>query len=238
MFGMEKLRLSKLMSQRGLASRREADMLIEKGCVFVDGIQVNELGTKVLPNVKVTLDRAGQNYCDSKVTIILNKPLGYVSCLPEDDHPPALKLVTHENRFNKDGSPMPSLSKLAPAGRLDIDSTGTHDLHLRRCFSKKKSLVKTRILKKEYIVKVAGKLDQDKIALLTFGLVMDGEKLKKCDVTLVRDNVLRLVLKQGKKRQIRRMMEMVDLKVTALTRIRIGPYKLDKLPLGAWQLLP
>ena len=76
---MEKIRLSKLMSEQGICSRREADRYIELGWVFVDGVQISELGTKIFPTQKIKLNRAAQSQQTSLVTLILNKPIVYVS---------------------------------------------------------------------------------------------------------------------------------------------------------------
>ncbi len=85
---MEKIRLSKLMSQQGLCSRREADNYIERGWVFVDGERITELGTKISPCQKITLDKAAQAQQLGQVTILLNKPIGYVSGQPEPGYRP------------------------------------------------------------------------------------------------------------------------------------------------------
>ena len=79
---MEKIRLSKLMSEQGICSRREADRFIELGWVFVDGERISELGTKIFPTQKITLNKAAQTQQTQQVTILLNKPVGYVSGQP------------------------------------------------------------------------------------------------------------------------------------------------------------
>ena len=93
---MEKVRVSKLMSQQGLCSRREADTYIERGWVLVDGVPVTELGTRAFPNQKITLAKAAQSRQDATVTILLHKPMGYVSAQPEKGYKPAIVLVTPE----------------------------------------------------------------------------------------------------------------------------------------------
>ena len=125
---MEKIRLSKLMSQQGLCSRREADNFIEQGWVLVDGERITELGTKIYPAQKITLDKAAQAQQLEQVTLLLNKPIGYVSGQPEPGYRPAISLVNHGSRFEGDRGPQRfnpmHLRGLAPAGRLDIDSSG------------------------------------------------------------------------------------------------------------------
>ncbi len=86
---MEKVRISKLMSERGLCSRREADSYIERGWVRVDGVVVSELGAKAYPDQTITLERAARAAQTSLVTILINKPIGYVSGQAEDGYKPA-----------------------------------------------------------------------------------------------------------------------------------------------------
>ncbi len=118
---MEKVRLSKLMSQQGLCSRREADGYIERGWVFVDGERITELGTKIYPTQKIKLNNAAQAQQQGQVTILLNKPVGYVSGQPEPGYQPAIGLINQESRFRGDQAPQHfspmHLKGLAPAGR-------------------------------------------------------------------------------------------------------------------------
>jgi 23S rRNA pseudouridine2604 synthase len=90
---------------------------------------------------------------------------------------------------------------------------------------------------KEYLVRVQGKLEDSGLALLNQGLKLDGEYLKQAKVTWQNEDQLRFVLREGKKRQIRRMCELVGLKVSGLKRIRIGKVKLGDLPVGQWRYL-
>jgi hypothetical protein len=124
----EPIRLSKLMSERGLCSRREADSYIERGLVFVDGKRVSELGTKVDPNCVIRLDNAANEQQQQRVTLLLHKPVGYVSGQPEPGYQPAVTLIRPDSLW-QDGRAGRAfhpthLKGLAPAGRLDIDSTG------------------------------------------------------------------------------------------------------------------
>lgn len=237
---MEKVRLSKLMSEQGLCSRREADSYIERGLVKVDGVVVSELGTKIFPNQRITLDRAAQALQQARVTILLNKPVGYVSGQAEEGYQPAVTLVNAGSRYSGDTVPQrftpAHLKGLAPAGRLDIDSTGllvlTQDGRIAKQLIGEDSQVE-----KEYLVRVQGKLAPDGLALLNHGLLLDGKKLKPAKVAWQNDDQLRFVLQEGKKRQIRRMCELVGLKVTGLKRVRIGRIKLGDLPQGQWRYL-
>ncbi|OGS90237.1 MAG: pseudouridylate synthase [Gallionellales bacterium GWA2_60_18] len=237
---MEKVRLSKRMSELGLCSRREADDYIEKGLVEVDGAVVSELGSKVWPNQRITLRSAAQNIQQQRVTILINKPVGYVSGQAERDYKPASVLFEPHNRWSEDSSPLrfhrSQLLGLAPAGRLDIDSTGllvlTQDGRIAKQLIGEDSAVD-----KEYLVRVKGKLKDSGLALLNQGLKLDGVYLKQAKVSWQNEDQLRFVLNEGKKRQIRRMCELVGLEVSGLKRVRIGKVKLGNLPVGQWRYL-
>ncbi len=232
------LRLSKLMSERGICSRREADEYISKGYVFVNGQRVSELGTKVLPDVKITLDTPALQKQNNLVTILLNKPIGYVSSQPEPGYEPAIRLVKDSTQFSNQKKTLQhgDLKDLAVVGRLDIDSQGllifTQDGRLA-----KKLIGENSSVEKEYIVRVQGSLSNEQLALLNFGLELDEEKLKPAKVDWINEDQLRFILKQGKKRQIRRMCELVGLRVTGLKRVRVGKLVLGKLPEGRWRFL-
>jgi len=228
------------MSQQGLCSRREADSYIERGWVLVDGVPVTELGTRVFPNQKITLAKQAQTRQEASVTILLHKPIGYVSSQPEQGYQPAIVLVTAESHFKGDRSPLSfspvHLRGLATAGRLDIDSTGllvlTQDGRIA-----KQLIGEDSGMEKEYLVRVQGTLAPSGLKLLNFGLSLDGKPLKRADVRWQNEDQLRFVLREGKKRQIRRMCELVGLNVTGLKRVSIGNVKLADLPVGQWRYL-
>ena len=237
---MEKVRVSKLMSQQGLCSRREADSYIERGWVFVDGERVSELGTRIDPASKITLNKAAQASQLARVTLLLNKPIGYVSAQAELGYKPAASLINAESQMRGDLSrerftPM-HLRGLAPAGRLDIDSQGllvlTQDGRIA-----KQLIGENSAIEKEYLVRVTGRLSKAGLALLNHGLSLDGEALRPAQVGWLNQDQLRFILRQGKKRQIRRMCELVGLVVVGLKRIRISKVKLGDLPLGQWRYL-
>ena len=128
------------------------------------------------------------------------------------------------------------LRGLAPAGRLDIDSTGlivfTQDGRVA-----KRLIGQDSDVEKEYLVRVEGTLTEDGMKLLHHGLELDGVKLKPAKVSWANEDQLRFVLREGRKRQIRRMCEMVGLTVTALKRVRTGGIPLGSLPVGQWRYL-
>jgi 23S rRNA pseudouridine2604 synthase len=237
-------RLSKRMSALGLASRREADEWIERGWVKVDGV-VAILGFKVLPHQKITIEKQATAQQARRVTVILNKPVGYVSGQAEDGYQPASVLVVPENQWRNAGSKnapvrQQELLGLAPAGRLDIDSTGllvlTQDGRIAKQLIGENSEVE-----KEYLVRVKytrpGKFPASDMNKLQHGLSLDGKALKPAKVWWQNDDQLRFVLREGKKRQIRRMCELVGLQVLGLKRVRIGQVMLGELPQGKWRFL-
>ncbi|MDQ3010137.1 MAG: rRNA pseudouridine synthase [Acidobacteriota bacterium] len=238
----ELIRLSKLMAQQGICSRREADAFIEQGLVTVDGAVINQLGTKVSPTARITLAPQARKQQSNLVTIILHKPIGYVSAQPEDNYQPAIKLITRANQFGESRLRLqPAHMKgLAVAGRLDIDSQGlllfTQDGRIA-----KKLIGENSKVEKEYIVRVEGPLTgkppDNWLQLMRHGLELDGKPLKPARVEWINDDQLRFVLTEGKKRQIRRMCEMVGLRIAGLKRVRIGKIRLGNLPEGKWRFL-
>ena len=232
------VRVSKLMAERGLCSRREADSFIERGWVFVDGVRVTELGTRAEPAVQITLAPEARAQQGEQVTILLNKPVGYVSGQPEPGYQPAVTLVVPDNHWRDDAARFKParLKGLAPAGRLDIDSTGllvlTQDGRVARQLIGDDSEVD-----KEYLVRVEGRLIENGLQLLNHGLSLDDRPLRPAKVEWQNDDQLRFILREGRKRQIRRMCELVGLKVVGLKRVRIGRVRLGDLPLGQWRYL-
>ena len=228
------------MSELGLCSRREADEWIANGWVRVDGKVVDTLGTRVSTSARITVERAASQEQAERVTILLNKPIGYVSGQAEDGHRPASVLITPENRWSGDRAPRTfrpqHLRGLAPAGRLDIDSTGllvfTQDGRVAKLLIGRDSAIE-----KEYLVRVQGTLSAEGLKLLQHGLELDGVKLKPARVSWQNEDQLRVVLREGRKRQIRRMCELVGLTVTGLKRVRSGSVSLGPLPLGQWRYL-
>jgi len=260
------VRLNKRMAELNMCSRREADEWIANGWVKVNG-KPAEMGVKVTPSDRIEIDKAAKGQQANQVTILINKPIGYVSGQAEDGHEPAVVLFTPQNRWADDNarfffSPQ-QLRGLAPCGRLDIDSIGllvmTQDGRVAR-----QLIGEDSVMEKEYLVRVAyhglgqpaptGQLirmdDDDPVtqnvqavfppamlAKLRHGLSLDGQALKPARVEWQNPEQLRFVLTEGKKRQIRRMCELVGLKVVGLKRVRIGKVMLGNLPVGQWRYL-
>jgi 23S rRNA pseudouridine2604 synthase len=228
------------MGELGLCSRREAEEWIVRGWVRVDGVVVDTLGVRVSPQARIEVDAAARAHQGTQVTILLHKPVGYVSGQAEDGYEPAIVLVRPENRWTEDPSPRrfepAHLRGLAPAGRLDIDSTGL--LVLTQDGRVAKQLIgQDSSIEKEYLVRVEGSLDEAGLRLLRHGLSLDGVRLKPAQVSWQNADQLRFVLREGRKRQIRRMCESVGLFVTGLKRVRSGRVMLGGLPPGKWRYL-
>ncbi|WP_421956631.1 pseudouridine synthase [Polaromonas sp.] len=242
------IRLNKRMAELGLCSRREADDWIARGWVRVNGAPA-VMGQPVALDARIEVDRQAEQQQRQQVTILINKPVGYVSGQAEDGHEPAVVLVQPQNRWSECNSRMrwghEQLRGLAPAGRLDIDSIGllvlTQDGRVARQLIGEDSNIE-----KEYLVRVSygaetmnvqAAFPREKLALLCHGLSLDGQALRPAQVSWQNSEQLRFVLTEGKKRQIRRMCEQVGLFVTGLKRVRIGRVNLGHLPVGQWRYL-
>jgi len=237
--GPQGVRLSKVMSARGMCSRREADLWIERGWVFVAGERISELGSRIDPDAEISISREAKQDQARLVTILLNKPVGYVSGQPEPGSTPAVTLIAAATQVRQSGDaefrPW-MLRGLAPAGRLDVDSTGllvlTQDGRIA-----KRLIGEDSDAEKEYLVRVSGEMVKDGLKLLSHGLELDGKPLKPARVKQINDDQLHFILREGRKRQIRRMCELVGLRVTGLKRVRIGKVKLGDLAPGHWRFL-
>ena len=242
------IRLNKRMADLGLCSRREADDWIARGWVRVNGLPA-VMGQPVAATARIEVAREAEQQQRQQVTILINKPVGYVSGQAEDGHEPAVALVQPENRWRECNSRMrwgfEQLRGLAPAGRLDIDSIGllvlTQDGRVAR-----QLIGEDSEMEKEYLVRVSygpenvnvqAAFPAERLALLCHGLSLDGQPLRPAQVSWQNPEQLRFVLKEGKKRQIRRMCEQVGLFVTGLKRVRIGRVNLGHLPIGQWRYL-
>jgi 23S rRNA pseudouridine2604 synthase len=236
---MEPQRISKLLAQRGLCSRREADRFIELGWVQVDGV-VARIGAKAMPDQEITIDARVDTALDQQVTILVHKPIGIVSGQAEDGYADAASLIQRENHFAGDQSGITfsqqHLQGLAPAGRLDIDSTGLLVLTQNGVIARTLIGNDARI-EKEYLVRVEGAVTDRVLARLRHGLYLDDRPLRPAQVTVLNDDQLKFILKEGRKRQIRRMCELVGLRVVGLKRVRVGRVLLRDLPKGQWRYL-
>jgi 23S rRNA pseudouridine2604 synthase len=233
--GPEPVRINKWLGQSGVCSRREADALIADGLVSVDGEVVTDAGRKLETGQTLTLNDRATAALAEGVTIVMHKPLGFVSGQPEPDKIPAVRLITEANRVGEGAVPAEDAS-LPPIGRLDEDSRGL--LLLSSDGVVAKAVIGPQSdLDKEYLVRVEGDVTEKKLKILRHGLMLDGRQLRPAYVSRMEFFRLKFILREGRNRQIRRMCEMVDLEVVDLIRVRIGPLKLDNLPEGKWRML-
>ena len=147
------------------------------------------------------------------------------------------KIVTKINSLEETIKDLKNqLRGVATAGRLDIDSHGllvlTQDGRISR-----RIIGENTSIEKEYIVRIEGKLNSTGLKKLNYGLELDGKPLKPAKVNWFKNDYLCFILKEGKKRQIRRMCELVGVKVTNLKRVRVGNVLLGNLPKGQWRYL-
>jgi 23S rRNA pseudouridine2604 synthase len=234
--GVEPQRVNKWLAQAGVCSRREAEALIAGGQVRIDGELVMDVGRKILAGQTLVLGDRAAAQLDAQVSVVINKPAGLVSSQPEGDQVPAIRLVREEHLFGSATNIPDARASLAPLGRLDQESRGLLILSEDGVLAKALIGPGSR-LDKEYLVRVAGPITEPKLARLRHGLALDGRQLRPAKVTLAGEQRLRFVLMEGRNRQIRRMCELVELAVTDLYRLRIGPLRLGDLPEGRWRVL-
>ncbi|MEC7798175.1 MAG: pseudouridine synthase [Pseudomonadota bacterium] len=229
------VRINKWLGQTGVCSRREAESLIADGLVTIDGEVVRDAGRKIEPGQTLTLNDTAQSALASGMTILLHKPVGYVSGQPDPGKIPAVRLLKAPNRVGEGEIPARDAS-LPPIGRLDEDSRGLLLLSSDGVVAKAVIGPQSE-LDKEYLVVVDGQITEAKLGKLRHGLELNGKPLKPARVTQIEPQRLRFILTEGKYRQIRRMCELVGLEVTDLYRIRVGPLLLGDLPEGGWRHL-
>jgi 23S rRNA pseudouridine2604 synthase len=232
---LEPQRVNRWLAHNGVCSRREAEGLIARGLVSIDGETVQEAGRKIERGQTLILaDEAGAS-ATGPLTVVMNKPVGFVSGQPEPDQVPAIRLVTAAALWGEFGGAIPGPhARLPPIGRLDKDSRGLLILSEDGVVAKA-VIGPTSQVDKEYLVRVTGALNNRKIRILRHGLRLDGRDLKPARVDVVEGHLLRFTLKEGRNRQIRRMCERVELEVADLQRIRVGPIVLGELPEGRWR---
>lgn len=222
---MPKIRLQKYCSQKGIASRRKAEEYIKNGWIKVNGQVVTELGVKIDPEKDVVemTKEAKQARKDCQY-VLLNKPVGYVTNLPQKGEKEAAELLPK------------TLIRLKPVGRLDKDSQGlllfTNDgVVAHRLTSPKFDH------EKEYEVEVDKFITKEILDRYRRGIVILGQKVKPVKVRKVKGKTYRFILCEGKNRQIRRMLNNFGYKVVSLKRIRIMHLDLGDLKPGQYRLL-
>lgn len=232
----EPQRVNRWLAQQGVCSRREAEALIAGGLVVIDGAVVEDVGRKILPGQTLTLADRAEAGLAAQLTAVLHKPVGVVSAQPEPGQTPAVRLLSRANLMGEAPSIPGAEASLAPLGRLDMDSRGLLLLSEDGVLAKAVIGPESQ-LDKEYLVRITGQVTEGKLKQLRHGLRLDGRQLKPAKVSVVGDQRLRIVLTEGRNRQIRRMCDLVGLSVTDLFRVRIGPLELGDLPEGKWRAL-
>ena len=228
-------RLQKILSQAGVASRRAAEKLIAEGRVSVNGMTVREMGTKADPAVDdIRVDGRRIKAAQTLRYILLNKPAGYVTTRSDPQHrPTVIDLLQGVREY------------VYPVGRLDYDTEGllllTNDGDLAAKLTHPRHGVA-----RTYEVRVAGVPDPGAIERLRKGIPLDGRRTQPADVDLLsrrskgpaeRDALLRITIREGRNRQVRRMLEAVGHPVKALARTRIGSLTDRQLKPGMWREL-
>jgi 23S rRNA pseudouridine2604 synthase len=232
----EPQRVNRWLAQNGVCSRREAEGLIAQGLISIDGEIVADAGRKIEPGQTLALADTAKSKLDAALTVMVHKPVGIVSAQPEHGQVPAIRLLTRAALIGESPVIPDRDTKLAPVGRLDMDSRGLLILSEDGVVAKA-VIGPTSTLEKDYLVRVEGEITERKLALLRHGLRLDGRQLRPAKVDRVETQTLRFVLKEGRNRQIRRMCELVELDVTDLLRTRVGPLHLGSLPEGRWRVL-
>jgi len=226
---LEKMRLQKYMAMCGVASRRKAEELIDAGRVKVDGVVVDKQGVTVDPNNRVEVDGKLVKLETQKKYIMLNKPEGYVSTAKDQfDRPTVLDLVKGVSE------------RVYPVGRLDYETEGllilTNDGELANRLSHPSHHVD-----KEYLVVVKGPFSQDIGEIFTKGIVINGKQTKPAKIEHVltenRKTTIRVILSEGRNRQIRRTFEAVNREICSLKRVAVGEIKLGEMNVGKWREL-
>lgn len=232
----EPQRINRWLAQSGVCSRREAEGLITRGLVSIDGERVDDPGRKIAAGQTLILTDDAEAEIAGALSVLVHKPAGVVSAHPETGQTEARQLLTRERLWGGLGDSPSEDTSLPPIGRLDLDSRGLLLLSGDGVVAKA-VIGPASELEKEYLVRVSGALTGRKLARLRHGLRLDGRELRPARVREEADGALRFVLTEGRNRQIRRMCELVDLRVTDLFRIRVGPLTLGELPEGRWRPL-
>ncbi len=223
---MTKKRLSKVLAAAGVASRRKAEELILAGKVKVNGERALLPQTLVsIEEDKILVDKQPIKVEEEKVYYILNKPKGYICSHSRTDRK---KLVL--DLF----ATVPK--RLFTVGRLDRDTTGliliTNDGHFAQSV-----IHPSANITKEYLVKTKEEISHEHLVKVSKGTLIEGKWIKPVSVKKVRKGTLKVVVKEGKKREVRYLVKNSGLSLISLSRIRIGSLRLGNLPEGRWRVL-
>lgn len=221
---MALVRLQKYLSTAGVCSRRRGEALILAGRVTVNGKVQTRLGSKVDPEKDtVTVDGRSVSFIRPPIYIALNKPRGVVTSCRQPKDKTVLDLIDVPER-------------VYPVGRLDKDSTGllvlTNDGRLHHRLSHP-----SFDHEKEYEVTVHPAISDQGLAEMEKGMPLMGSRTRPARIIRTSPNTFRITLKEGKNRQIRRMVKQLGCRVTSLNRVRISELRLGRLKPGAWRHL-
>ncbi|WP_297277796.1 pseudouridine synthase [uncultured Brachyspira sp.] len=216
------MRLNKYIASINIASRREADKLIQNGHIKINGIVITNPATQVSENDNIECDT--KQHEENKIYIKLNKPRGYVVSKNKEEGKPIYNLI--KNDFNN----------IYPVGRLDKDSNGLILFTNDGVFSRK-IIGENTNCEKEYYVKVNDDVPDGALKKLEYGISLDGQKLKPAKVKRINKNSFYIILTEGKNRQIRRMCQKIGFEVIVLKRLRIADILLNDLKEGDFQYL-
>lgn len=224
------VRLQKIISQTGIASRRNAERLIIEGRVSVNGITVRELGSKANPLIDdIRLDGKRIKGLSQKVYILLNKPKGCVTTVKDDRGRPTVVDILKDVKI-----------KVYPVGRLDFNTEGILLLTNDGDFTHRLAHPAHKI-PKTYAVKIKGIPTEKELEKLSYGIVINKKKTAAADVSLRRttgkNSWLNITLYEGRKRQIRKMCEFLRHPVIKLQRIKYGFLELKGLKTGEYRSL-
>ena len=227
----EPIRLQKFLAEAGIASRRKCEQLILDGKISVNGQIVQELGTKIIPNVdKITYCGKPVENQENKVYILLNKPIGYVT--------------TAKDQFNRDTvlNLVKVKERIVPVGRLDMYTSGALILTNDGEFVYKVTHPKHEITK-TYTVTVKGIIQNEEVEKLKQGVQIEDYTTRPAKVKILKTDLekdisrLEITIHEGKNRQDRKMCEAVGRKVLALHRSKIGNIGVKDLKLGTWRYM-
>lgn len=220
------IRLNKFLAEKGVASRRKSDELISAGKIRVNGKVTRELGTKVDPD-KDHVEVDEQTLADKPqlVYFMLNKPAGFVCSNAKTKTEPKIVLDL-----------FPAEWKIFPVGRLDKDTTGllilTNDGNLSFTLTHPKFESE-----KEYEVEVADDLTDERIRKIEAGVPLEGRKTKPAEVKMLEKRKARVILREGRNRQVRKIFGKVGCEVVKLKRVRVKRLELGELALGKYRPL-
>ncbi len=221
------MRINKFIAAAGICSRRKADELIAQGRVCINGALVTEPGMDISETDTVTVDGEQVQAAEKKYYIVLHKPDGFVTTTDDPfDRPTVMELVAD----------IPA--RIFPVGRLDYHTEGllilTNDGDFANLLMHPKNAVY-----KTYIAHVPGFPTLGKLAALRHGIRLEDGKTAPCKVNVIRqypDGVdISISIREGRNRQVRRMIEAIGHKVTRLVRISVGNVQLGHLPVGKWR---